>query len=119
MILYEDSPNRGPWVALLKYNGMFENFASCGIRPDKELQWINMKKRLMLKQAIPYLGNFLDDERCIYNNVGYQETNSAVNTCGSHVVNRIYRLKNYNMDLDAYNEFMRGLKEITGPHTTL
>ena len=74
---------------------------------------MNMKKRLRLKQAIPYLSNFLDDERYIYN-VRYQETDSAVNTCGSHVVNRIYRLKNYNLDLDAYNEFMRELKDDYG-----
>ena len=113
-ILYEESYNRGHWVALLKYNGMFEHFDSYGIKPDKELQWISMKKILMLKQATPYLGNFLDDERYIYNNVRYQETESAVNTCGSHVVNRIYRLKNYNMDLDADNEFMSELKDDYG-----
>ena len=50
----------------------------------------------------------------MYNNVRYQEMDSAVNTFGSHVVNRIYRLKNYNMDLDAYNEFMRDLKNDYG-----
>ena len=93
---------------------MFEHFDSYGIKPDRELQWIDMKKRLMLKQATPFLSNFLDDERYMYNSVRYQETDSAVNTRGSHVVNRIYRLKNYNMDLDAYNEFMRELKDDYG-----
>ena len=78
------------------------------------MEWTNMKKRLMLKQAIPCLSNFLDDERYIYNNVRYQETDSAANTCGSHVVNRIYRLKHYNMDLDAHNEFMRELRSDCG-----
>ena len=73
-----------------------------------------MKKRLMLKQTTPYLSNFLDDERYMYSNVRYQETDPAVNTCGSHVVNKIYRLKNYNMDPDAYNEFMRELKDDYG-----
>ena len=63
VILCEDSPNRGHRVALLKYNGMFDHFDSYGIKPGKELQWINMKKRLMLKQAPPYLNNFLHDER--------------------------------------------------------
>ena len=107
IVLYEESLNRGHWVGLLKYNEMFEHFDSYGIKPDKELQWINTKKRLMLKQSIPYLSNLLDDEIYIYNNVRYQETDSTVNTCASHVVNRIYRLKNYNMYLDEYNEFMR------------
>ena len=59
---------------------MFEHLDSYGMKPDKELQRINMKKRLMLKQATPYLSNFLDDERYIYNRVRYQEVDSDVNT---------------------------------------
>ena len=68
----------------------------------------------MLKQATPYLSNFLDDEKHMYNNVRYQKTDFAVNACGSHVVNKIYRLKNYSMDLDAYNEFMSELRDDYG-----
>ena len=99
---------------MLNHNAMFEHFDIHGIKPDKELQWISMKKRLMLKQATPYLSNFLDGERYIYNHVRYQELDSDVNTCGSHIVNRTYRLKHYNLDLDAYNEFMRELKNDYG-----
>ena len=68
----------------------------------------------MLKQATPYLSHLLDDESYIYNRVRYQELDSDVNTCGSYIVNRIYRLKHYNMDLDAYSEFMRELKDDYG-----
>ena len=49
VILCEDSPNRGHWVALLKCYEMFDYFGSYGIKPDKELQRTNMKKRLVLK----------------------------------------------------------------------
>ena len=35
----------------------------------------------------------------------------AVNTCGSHVVHRLYRLKNDGMDLHASNEFMKSIKD--------
>ena len=73
-----------------------------------------MKKGRILKQATPHLSHLLDDERCIYNRIRYQEVDSDVNTCGSHIVNRIYRLKTYNMDLDAYKEFMRELKDDYG-----
>ena len=52
-----------------KYNGMFERFDSYGIKPDKELQWINIKKRRTFKHTLPYLGNFLDDERYMHNHV--------------------------------------------------
>ena len=37
-----------------------------------------------------------------------------MNTCGSHIVNRIYKLKHYNMDLDAFNELMRELTDDYG-----
>ena len=73
-----------------------------------------MKKRRVLKQATLYLSHLLEDERYIYNRVRYQQLDPDVNTCGSHIVNRIYRLKRYNMDLDAYNEFMRELKDDYG-----
>ena len=71
-------------------------------------------KRLMLTQPTPYLSNFLDDKIYMYSNVRCQETDSAVNTCGSHVVNRICRWKHYNMDMNAYSEFMSELNDDYG-----
>ena len=44
IILYEESLNKGHCVALLKYNDMLEHFDRHGIKPDNELQWVNMKK---------------------------------------------------------------------------
>ena len=35
----------------------------------------------------------------------------AVNTCGSRVVHRLYRLKNDGMDLHAYYEFMKSIND--------
>ena len=43
IILYEDSPNRGHWSALLKYNGLYEHFDSYGVKPDNQLKWISAK----------------------------------------------------------------------------
>ena len=68
----------------------------------------------MLNEAAPYLSYLLDNEKCIYNRVSYQETDSIVNTCGSNVVHRICRLKHNNMDLEAYTEFMHVLKHDYG-----
>ena len=68
----------------------------------------------MLKQATPYLSHLLDDERYIYNHARYQEIDPDVNTCGSRIVNRICRLKHYNMDLDTFNELMHELKDDYG-----
>ena len=70
-----------------------------------------MKKRRLLHEDEPYLSNLLKHEHVIHNTVRYQELDSGVNTWGSHVVHRLYRLKKQKMDLDAYHNFMQSLKE--------
>ena len=81
IILYEDGPNHGHWVGLSKYGNTFEHFDSYGIKPDKELAWINFKTRRYLKES------------------------------ASHVVHRLYRLKNQRMDLKSYQKFMLKIKD--------
>ncbi|MFM7983699.1 MAG: hypothetical protein ACKPKO_30685, partial [Candidatus Fonsibacter sp.] len=94
IILYEDRPDRGHWTALSKYDGTYEHFDSYGSKPDKTLEWVNVKMRRRLNQATPYLTNLLKSKQYIYNNVKFQDRDGYVNTCGSHVVHRLYRLKN-------------------------
>ena len=61
--------------------------------------------------ASPYLTDILKDKPYICNNVKYQDRDGYVNACGSHVVHRLYRLKNDGMDLQTYNEFMKSKDE--------
>ena len=65
--------------------------------------------RRRLNQATPYLTNLLRGNEYIYNNVKYQDRDGYVNTCGSHVVQRLYRLNNDGMELHAYYEFMQSI----------
>ena len=111
IILYEDKPSSGHWIGLSKYNGLFEHFDSYGIKPDKELAWINLKTRNSLGEKAPYLTDLLRGKHYIYNNVRFQAMDSQVNTCGSHVVHRLYRLKNEKMDLKSYQKFMLKIKD--------
>ena len=110
IILYEHSPNEGHWVGLLKYNNIFEFFDPYGYIVDKPLTWVNLKTRRPLNELTPYLSNLLKQERYIYNQVKYQDEDSYVFTCGSHVTHRIYRLIKNNMNLEQYHEFMKNLK---------
>ena len=64
------------------------------------------KTREALNQRIPYLSRLLKNEHYIYNRVKYQNEDNYVNTCGSHVAHRIYRLINNNMTLEQYHKFM-------------
>ncbi|MFM7984704.1 MAG: hypothetical protein ACKPKO_35815, partial [Candidatus Fonsibacter sp.] len=59
IVLYEDRPDRGHWTALSKYAVIYEHFDSYGNKPDKSLEWVNMKMRRRLMQATPYLTNLL------------------------------------------------------------
>ena len=69
IILYEDRPGRGHCTALSTYNGIYEHFDSYGNRPDKSLEWVNMKMRRRLNQATPYLTNLLKSKEYVYNRV--------------------------------------------------
>ena len=112
VVLYEESVNSGHWVALLKYNNVYEFFDAYGLFPDKQLLWMDLKTRQALNERIPYLTNLLKHENYIYNKVKYQnEESNFVNTCGSHVVHRIYRLINNSMTLEDYHKFMRDLSK--------
>lgn len=113
VILYEDRPNRGHWTALSKYNGLYEHFDSYGVKPDSELKWISAKRNRQLHQDEPYLTHLLEqeEEKYIYNNVAYQSKDSRVNTCGSHVVHRLYRLKHDDMSLPDYYKYMKTIKD--------
>ncbi len=101
IILYEDRPSRVHWAALSKYDGLYELFDTYGVKPDNQLKWIGEKRSRQLNQDEPYLTPLLkkEEEKCIYNNLAYRSKDSRVNTCGSHVVHHLYRLKNDNMSL--------------------
>ena len=92
----------GIWAALSKYNGMYEHFDSYGAKPDKSPEWVNLKMRQRMNDALPYLTNLLKNKQYIYNHVKYQDRDGYVNTCGSHVVHRLHRLKNDGVGLQTY-----------------
>ena len=114
IILYEDRPDRGHWTALSRYNGIYEHFDSYGNKPDKSLEWVNMKMRRRLKQVTPYLTDLPQSKDSIYSNIKFQDRDGYVNTCGSHVVHRLYRLKNDGMDLQTYYNYMKNIKDSIG-----
>ena len=94
-----------------KNNGMYEHFDSYGNRPEKSTEWVNMQMRLRLNESTPYLTNLLNDKQYIYNKDKDQDQDGYVNTGGSRVVHKLYRLKNGNMDLRAYYKFMKSIKD--------
>ncbi|MFM7988160.1 MAG: hypothetical protein ACKPKO_53490, partial [Candidatus Fonsibacter sp.] len=70
--------------------------------------------RRRLKQVTPYLTDLLQSKDYIYSNIKFQDRDGYVNTCGSHVVHRLYRLKNDGMDLQTYYNYMKDIKDSIG-----
>ena len=111
VVLYEERLDLGHWTALSKYDGVFEHFDPYGVKPDNQLKWLSMRQRHSLNQATPYLSNLLKKEDYIYNNVHYQDPDSFVNTCCSHVAHRLYRLTYQDMTLEEYYRHMKTIKD--------
>jgi len=116
IILYEDSPNSGHWVCLLRYNkgpkGTFEFFDPYGNTPDKQLTWTSRQNRQKLGQGRKLLTPLLNCavQDVVYNPIKYQQDGGEINDCGRHCVFRIKCLLDKGMDLDAYFEYMKQLE---------
>jgi hypothetical protein len=117
IILYEDSPNNGHWVALLRYNkgkkGTIEFFDPYGNMFDKQLDWTSLENRKKLGQGRKLLTPLLDCalQTIVYNPIKYQQDGGEINDCGRHCVFRIKCLLDKGMDLDDYFEYMKQLEK--------
>lgn len=110
-MLIEDSPNKGHWVCLSRYNDMIEFFDSYGGQPDSQLKWNNTNTNEKLGQGKKLLSGLLNnfDGKVVYNPVKYQSDGSDINTCGRHCTFRIQNMQS-GKNLDDYFKYMKQLK---------
>jgi hypothetical protein len=118
ILLYENTPGSGHWVALMRYGRTIEFFCSYGSKIDVPLRWQNPKDNAMLGQTRPFLSQLLNKAkgkfRAIHNPVAYQSSKQGVATCGAWDVMRINQMKNHNQDLQEFHNFMESVKKETG-----
>jgi hypothetical protein len=118
ILLYENTPGSGHWVALMRYGKTIEFFCSYGSKIDAPLRWQNPKDNAMLGQSRPFLSILLNKAkgkfRAIHNPVAYQSSKQGVATCGAWDVMRINQMKNHNQDLHEFHDFMESVKKETG-----
>jgi hypothetical protein len=114
-LLLEDSPNKGHWLALLKYGNVAEVFDSYGGKPDSWLRWNSKEKNKQLGQGRKTLTEILSnhDGKVVYNPIKYQGDGGDINTCGRHCTLRIKKMKE-GMNLDNYYTWMVKQKDATG-----
>ena len=119
ILLYENSPMNGHWVAVLRDGDKIEHFDSYGVKPDAELKWVDCGMRQMVGSGTPLLTNMYDDwiqqgGRVVYNPIEYQQQGSKINTCGRHAINRIETHMKQHYDLDKYKKYMNNLRRQSG-----
>ena len=68
--------------------------------------------RRRLNELTPYLTKLLSNENYVYSNANFQQYDSKIETCGDHVCAFLYSFKNYNMDLEQYQEYMKYVKRL-------
>lgn len=114
ILLYEDTPNKGHWVTVLRYGDTIEFFDSYGNAPDKPLCWNDEITNEKLNQE-PYLSDLfnLTDKKVVYNPIKYQGEGDDINTCGRHAVFRILNLIEKDRPLGEYYEIMKEIKRLT------
>lgn len=96
IILYLIQSNTsGHWTCLFKNKKGINFFDSYGVPVDYEMELLSPAKRKRLNQEQDYLNNMLKHKRVIFNNITYQDRDTA--TCGCFVSHRLYysHLDNY------------------------
>ena len=115
IILLENKPSSGHWMSLLRYGNTREFFNSYGMKPTAELSLIPeaMNKRLEQEpsQILDLLnGGVRDNKEIIYSKTKFQKVGSDVGTCGKWCILRCLMLKNFDMNLQDFNEFIKKMK---------
>ena len=116
VLLYENRPMDGHWVAITKNNGEISFFDPYGEVIDKQLKYSKYSKQRVQGEGDTSLHNLLSTSKLpvYFNDYKYQRDGRGVNTCGRHVVNFIRYNLNEGLDLEDYNEMMMKTQKETG-----
>lgn len=114
IILSEDQPNKGHWVALLRYGRTIEYFDSYGQPPSYYIKKLSPEINNLVGNNGLYLNEILNQAlvrnyKVIYNKMKLQKLDNDINTCGKHVLYRIICMKHYNYNLLDFQKNMTRL----------
>ena len=85
------STHAGHWTCLWKQaNGRWYYFDSHGLAPDQDLYFVPPPELKALKESRPLLSSLMGSDSNNYNNVQLQAFEKNVDTCGRHVVVRLW-----------------------------
>ena len=116
VLLYENRPMDGHWVAITKNKGEISFFDPYGEVIDKQLKYSNYSNQRVQGEGDTSLHNLLSTSKLpvYFNDYKYQRDGGGVNTCGRHVANFIRYNLDEGLDLEDYNEMMMKTQKETG-----
>jgi hypothetical protein len=106
IILLNDSPNSGHWVAVTRNGDLYNYFNSFGQSYNQDLYLVPCLIRKILGTYNNKLNELLKGKKVVYNAVKFQRNNSAV--CGRYVV--LFIVMNVQM-LYSMKQFIDFLKK--------
>lgn len=116
IILYQDSPNKGHWVIIVRDKDEYLYFDSYGNKIDDPLNWTDLGMRKELNQITPFLSKLLEGKPHKYNNKKYQkdDTTKIIATCGRHCIFFALNNRINHLNLETYKKLMENLRKKTG-----
>jgi hypothetical protein len=117
IILLEEKPNKGHWVALLRYGNTIEEFDSYGSSFQTELAYLGKKVLNRLHESTQIIDRLLKtipkSFHLVINKTKFQKLQQNVNTCGRHSILRAQMML-LGYDLKEYQDFLKRLKKQYG-----
>lgn len=117
IVLYEQEPKVGHWVAIARNEKGLFFFDPYGEKPDKQLEYSQFSRHRVMgagdKSLSSLIATYKDPQNIHYNPVDYQKESPNVNTCGRHSVNFI-RCAMAGGSLDDYYAQLRAEQQKTG-----
>lgn len=118
IILFEQLPNLGHWVSLMKYGNTIEYYDSYAGPIEHPLIYSENNNEV-LGQPHGLIKRLLDNSnyKVVYNGMKVQSSDSDIKTCGRHIASRIKFLEDYDMNLSQYNIFLKSIKKALNSST--
>ncbi len=121
ILLIEWGENIGHWVLLSRYicseKNVIEYFNSYGDKPSLEVIEMEPELREQLNQTTLHLNKLLNEALkrydVIYNKIKFQSENPLISTCGRHTILRAVMMRDFDLDLYEFIDFMKGMKKET------
>jgi hypothetical protein len=112
ILLIESDTNYGHWVSVSRLNDVIQYMDSYGLYPSTGISWNSKEQNRVLGQSHKYLNKLFDKTplEVVYNCYDFQGQNPDISTCGRHILTYLLLMKEKDMSLKDYINFIKQQK---------